>query len=105
MELLEILLSHTETQHLLDTLGYALLNACWYNNIYLVPCLVDKGADIYFKSSSGKTLYECAKDYGERFGDYTLHIYINSYVDTGELASPAEFYTGTGLLGDKVYAR
>jgi len=104
VELLEILLTHIEEQYLTDTLGYALINACWYNNIYVVPYLIDKGADIYFGSSSGKTPYECAENYGERFSDYTLYTYLKDYIGTGKFENPERFYTETDLMGNTIYA-
>lgn len=103
IRLLEILLMYTKEQYLSDTLGYALLNACWFNNLYVVPFLVDKGANIYFESSNQKTPFECAKNYGERFMDYTLYHYLNDYIDTGEWNCPEAFYTGTDLMGNSTY--
>lgn len=103
IELLDILLIHTEKQYLNDTLGNALLNACWFNNIYVIPYLIDKGADIYFKSLNEKTPYECAKNYGERFTDYSLYNYLNSFINTGEFEHADKFYTRTDLMGNTVY--
>lgn len=38
-------------QYLNDALGSALLNARWFNNIYVIPYLINKGADLYFAST------------------------------------------------------
>ena len=104
IELLEILLANIEKQYSNVFLGTALLNACWYNNIYIVPYLVGKGADVNFESSNGKTPYECAKNYGERFGDYTLHNYLKNYVESGKFENPKKFYSEVDkIFGDVVY--
>lgn len=82
IDILDFILKRVDNKFLNDTLGYALLNACWYNNIYIVQYLIEEGADINFIASNGKTPYECAKIYAERFGDYTLYEYLSEYKKT-----------------------
>lgn len=103
MKLLDILFRHTEERYRSVVLGEALINACWFNNIYIIPFLIRKGADIHFLSSKGKTPYQCAGNYGERFGDYTLYNYLSAYIDTGKCEEVDKFYIGTDLMGNIVY--
>jgi hypothetical protein len=87
-----------------EVLGTALINACWYNNLYVVTYLIETGGSLHYQSANGKTPYDCAKQYGERFNDYTLYNYLTDYLKKGSLLDDAEkYYSGKDIFGNQIY--
>ena len=114
--LLEEAVSLIDKEDRSDFLGEALKQACWYNNIYVVEYLVNAGGDLQYTDVGGKTPYEYAKIYGERFDDYTLYHYLQEFVENKgkgwklfgkkkRLADSEKFFSGKDMLGNSIYEK
>ncbi|MGX4601706.1 ankyrin repeat domain-containing protein [Faecalimicrobium sp. JNUCC 81] len=86
-----------------NAIGNTLINACWYNNLGVVKYLIEKGADLEFKSDNGLTALECAQKYGERFSDYTLYEYLEKYINTDVLENIEKYYQGSNIFYNDIY--
>ncbi|MPQ44341.1 hypothetical protein [Clostridium tarantellae] len=103
IKLLKILLSRIEKKYYTKTINFALMKACWFNNIYVVEFLLKIGANVTFLFDDGKTPYNCAKKYGERFSDYSLYNYIKNYLKENDLKDTAIFYSKKDFMGYSIY--
>lgn len=114
--MLEEIVSMIDKEDLPVFLGEALKQACWYNNIYVVEYLVNTGGDLQYTDAGGKTPYEYARIYGERFNDYTLYHYLQEFVENKgknrklfgkkkRLADSKKFFSGTDVLGNSIYEK
>ena len=104
IDLLRIIFARTDGEVLKNAKNEALVNACWFNNIYVVEYLVKEGADLNFVSSKGRTPLECAENYAERFGDAILYEYLKKHIETGlPLSNSEKFYTGKDIFGNLTF--
>lgn len=114
VEVLQEIVSLADKESLPHFLGEALKQACWYNNIYVVEYLVNAGGDLQYVDKNGKTPYEYAKIYAERFDDDTLYHYLREYIEKKDkgiklfrkkckLSDSEKFFTGKDLLGNTTY--
>lgn len=114
VNILKEIISLADKEALPHFIGEALKQACWYNNIYVVEYLVNAGGDLQYTDKNGKTPYEYARIYGERFHDNTLYQYLQEYVEKKEkgtklfwkkakLSGAEKFFTGKDILGNAVY--
>lgn len=77
VEILRMLVDSAKEKKLINILNDALVNAAWFGECEAVKFLIDRGADIEYMSSNGKSILELSQNAIDKFDDYRVYNYIS----------------------------
>lgn len=77
VEILNMLWNYVKDENSIDILNDTLVNAAWFGELEVVKFLVQKGADIKYICSNGKSIIELSQNSIDKFNDYRVYEYIS----------------------------